>query len=109
MAEGVGVAVGHAEQAMAVGGEEAALDEAALPGQRLDALGAEDVGVGQVLAEVDAAGPVLGAGEGGGLDHGDPKPARARPMAAVSPAAPAPTMTTSNCAALMRSPSGTGV
>ena len=71
VAEGVGVAVGHAEQAVAVGGEEAALDQAALPGQGLDAVGAEDVGVGEVLAEVDAAGPVLRPGKGGRLDDGD--------------------------------------
>src|SRR5947208_1548027 len=64
------VAVLHAEQAVTVGGEKAALDETTLPGQRLDALGAEDVGVGQVLAEVDAARPVLGAWENRGLDDG---------------------------------------
>ena len=71
VAEGDRVAVLHAEQAVAVGGEETALDQPAFPGQGLDAIRAEDVGVGEVLGEVNAAGPVLGAGEGRGLDGGD--------------------------------------
>src|SRR5205823_1657881 len=71
VAEGDRVAVLHAEQAVAVGGEETALDQPAFPGQGLDAIRAEDVGVGEVLGEVDAAGPVLGAGERRGLDGGD--------------------------------------
>src|SRR5256885_12300317 len=59
---------GQAEQAVAVGGERAALDQPSLPGQGLDASGAEDFRPGQVLAEVDAAGPVLRTREGGRLD-----------------------------------------
>ena len=71
MAKGARVAVAHAEQAVAVGGEGAALDQPAFPGQGFDAVGTEDVGMGQVLAEVDAAGPVLGTGVGGCFDDGD--------------------------------------
>ena len=71
VAEGVRIAILHAEEAVAVGGEEATLDQAAFPGQRFDALGAENIGLSQVFAEVDAAGPVLGAGVSGRLDDGD--------------------------------------
>ena len=57
------IAVGQAEQAVAVGGEQTAFDESAFPGERLNALGAQDVSVRQILAKVDAARPVFSAGE----------------------------------------------
>ena len=56
---------------MAVGGEEAALDKPAFPGQGLNALGPQDIGMGQVFREIDASGPVLGSWKRSCLDDGD--------------------------------------
>src|SRR5215471_8874575 len=74
MAEGLLVAISHPEQTLPVAGKETALDKPALPGQGLDPFGPQDIGVNQILAEIDATRPVLGSGERGRLHHGNSKP-----------------------------------
>ncbi len=68
VAEGLGVAILGAGERGSVAGEEAALHHAPLVGRALQLRVAQHVGLGQVLGEVDGAGPVLGARVDGGLD-----------------------------------------
>src|SRR5262245_20124448 len=64
VAKGVAVAIGDAQEALAIGRKTAAFDQAAFPGQGFDAIGPEDIWMGEVFAEVDAARPILRAGKG---------------------------------------------
>ncbi len=67
--ERLDVLVLHAGQRPTVAGEDAALDDASLVRRPLQLLFTQNVRVGQLLGEVDSAGPVLGAGVDTGFYH----------------------------------------
>ena len=68
VAERIGVPECLPQEAPAVSDERPALHQSALPGQALYRIGTEQFWVGQVLTEIDTAGPVFGARKGGGFE-----------------------------------------